>query len=185
MRRSHAFALASGLAALAAIVPIAARERTAQGGGASRAIAPIEGSPVRPISLVATSSAASGAAPDRRAPSPAASPPQRSPAAGEPVEGERWLLSALLANALRAPLAHADRLRLADLLLEARDLRSREAPAREREILLSLNTDFERIAGEPMGNVASRLAFPDELPARAPDPLAEPHWRGADPGVAP
>jgi hypothetical protein len=83
----------------------------------------------------------------------------------------RWLLMSALAEALERPRGPNDLEALADLLLEARALRGREAPAREREILLALSNEFERIAGEPMGNVVSRLGQPGDL---APRPASEP-----------
>jgi hypothetical protein len=81
---------------------------------------------------------------------------------------ERALLARALAEALPGVRSARDLDRLAELVLAARDLRGREAPARERDILLALSLEFERLAGAPMGDVISRLARPGELaPERA------------------
>lgn len=173
MGRRHALGCALLLIVLVASALLAGERRApgAQTAAPSRlrgaGAAALPASPATPL-------VSAGALPDGRAasPSPVAAGPLQS--ADEPVEGERWLLSAMLARASPRPLSQADRVRMADLLLEARDRRGRETPSREREILLALNDEFERIAGEPMGNVASRLALPDELPARPPPGLAGP-----------
>lgn len=189
MRRPHAPSLAGALSAVVAIALLAGAERVlaphaadAPGVAADPGADPADG----------TQPATVGHAPDagreRLAKDAAQTPdsmPMSSPeasalrgedraeegrdeAAGPPVEGERWLLGAMLDRALSVPLPEAARMRLADLLIEARDLRAREAPGRAREILLALGAEFERIAGEPMGSVASRLALPGELAAEPP-----------------
>jgi hypothetical protein len=172
MGRRHALGCALLLIFLLAGALLAGerRARGAQTAAPSRlrgaSAAALPASPATPL-------LSAGTLPERNAtsPSPVAAGPQQNE--DEPVDGERWLLSAMLARASPRPLSQADRVRMADLLLDARDLRGRETPSREREILLALSDEFERIAGEPMGNVASRLALPDELPARPPPGLAE------------
>jgi hypothetical protein len=87
---------------------------------------------------------------------------------------ERATLARALEEVLAREVEARDRDRLADLLLEARELRGREAPAREREILVVLSNEFERLAGAPMGDVVSRLpagpGAPVPRPARLPAP---------------
>jgi hypothetical protein len=88
---------------------------------------------------------------------------------------EHTLLAAQLARALPDSLSAAELQRLAELLLEARDQRGNEPPRIEREIQVRIAEEFERIAGEPMGTVASRLSTPFDTaprPPREPDPPA-------------
>lgn len=185
MRRPHALALAGGLSALAAIALLAGAERTPAPRGSFAEAAPAvaagladsaqpQGSQHEAGASRAASSRDEQAAPEAPLAGRAARDEKPGDEARPPVEGERWLLGAMLARAVSAPLPEADRVRLADLLIEARELRGREAPGREREILLALAAEFERIAGEPMGSVASRLALPGELAAQPPPAPAGP-----------
>jgi hypothetical protein len=83
-------------------------------------------------------------------------------------DAERTLLEAQLARALPDSLSAADLQRLAELLLEARDPRRDEPPRVEREIQARIAEEFERIAGEPMGTVTSRLSTPSDSAPRPP-----------------
>lgn len=114
-------------------------------------------------------------------PEPPSDPPPAAAPDPDPARqqaGRAWLVDAL-GETLPETTRAQDLERLADLLLEARDLRGRETPAREREILLTLSAEFERVAGAPMGDVVSRLP-------RAPFDLApEPRIDRTPPQVQP
>ncbi len=83
-------------------------------------------------------------------------------------DAERALLADQLARVLPETLSVAELQRLAELLLEARDLRVDEPPRIEREIQMRIAEEFERIAGEPIGTVASRLSTPFDTAPRSP-----------------
>jgi hypothetical protein len=115
----------------------------------------------------------SGREPAPAGPARVAGPGREAPAAPprQARDAERALLVTELSRALPGARSAAELERLAGLLLEARDAGAGEPPEIAREIRLRIAEEFERLAGEPLGDVASRIATPfDHAPRRPGEP---------------
>lgn len=117
------------------------------------------------------------AATDAELPDPGAllSRQDRAARSGAAPRDERQRLAEGLRRTLGPDLPADDLERLASLVLESRDvMHGEESPVVRQEILRRIALEFERLAGEPMGDVISRL------PRHEPDAPRPP--RGAESG---